>query len=191
MPDEAPSTRGSLQFQITPGGDLANSAVNVRLLVAALGRSNADPRRRPRPRRPRRLRSRRLAQLVPPARRRRRVPRNRWPHPVAGGLACADPRRVLRQRNLPRLGQAAQRAARLGRGPLTRRAVHPARLRGGEFDRPRLRAHRLRCAGPVQPLAAAGFRSAGDLAARRGQGLGALVYAARSAAAQPRRACPR
>jgi hypothetical protein len=33
VPDEAPSTRGSLQFQITPAGDLANSAVNVQLLA--------------------------------------------------------------------------------------------------------------------------------------------------------------
>jgi len=33
VPDEAPTNRGSLQFQITPTGDLANSAVNVRLLT--------------------------------------------------------------------------------------------------------------------------------------------------------------
>ena len=33
MPDEVPTNRGSLQFLITPAGDLANSATNVRLLA--------------------------------------------------------------------------------------------------------------------------------------------------------------
>jgi hypothetical protein len=37
VPDEAPATRGSLQFQITPAGDLQNSAVNVRLLTQLWG----------------------------------------------------------------------------------------------------------------------------------------------------------
>jgi hypothetical protein len=32
MPDDAPATRGSLQFQVTPAGDLQNTATNVRLL---------------------------------------------------------------------------------------------------------------------------------------------------------------
>ena len=33
MPDDTPTTRGLLQFQITPDGDLQNSATNVRLLT--------------------------------------------------------------------------------------------------------------------------------------------------------------
>lgn len=33
MPDDMPSTRGSLQFQVVPSGDLQNSATNVRLLT--------------------------------------------------------------------------------------------------------------------------------------------------------------
>jgi hypothetical protein len=33
VPDEAPATRGSLQFQVTPAGDLQNTATNVRLLA--------------------------------------------------------------------------------------------------------------------------------------------------------------
>jgi hypothetical protein len=32
VPDDVPTTRGSLQFQITPAGDLENSATNVNLL---------------------------------------------------------------------------------------------------------------------------------------------------------------
>ena len=106
MPDEAPSTRGSLQFQITPGGDLANSAVNVRLLLqlwADRSLVHGDDLGPGDPGDFDHGAWHSSCHLLGAGGARRA---SRRPGRLAGGVARRGPGRVLRQRDRPRLGQA-------------------------------------------------------------------------------------
>ena len=166
MPDAVPTNRGSLQFLITPTGDLQNHATNVRLLAQLWADRSLIRGDDLGPGRPGRLRSRRVAQLLSRSRRRRRAPDDRRPRALARGLApcvratSTSPASPYRDSGKPRTVPLDSAEGRM----LVEQSMLLG-LRGRELDRPGIVAQRLRRARPVQSLATAGLRPAGDVAA--------------------------